>query len=198
LQDWFVATVRTLGEPGVGLLMLLENVFPPIPSELIMPLAGYLAERGHMSFTLAVVAGATGSYLGAVGWYLVGRSLGANRIRRWAGRRGRYFGVQPRDVDRAQHWFDRHGPGTVLVGRLIPGLRALISVPAGVARMPLVTFLTFTAVGTAAWSAALAWLGRMLGSRFELVDRWIGPVSWVVVGGALAWYVVRLVRINRS
>jgi len=197
VRDWIVEVVRDLGAWGVGLLMLLENVFPPIPSELIMPLAGYLSASGDMSFTAALIAGSLGSFLGAVGWYVVGRKVSQDRFRDWVDRRGVWVAMTPDDVDRARDWFDRHGGASVLIARLVPGLRTVISVPAGFSRMSLVPFLLYTAVGTAAWTALLAWVGRLLGQQFPKVGEYVGIVAWVVIGGAVLWYVWRVVKLKR-
>lgn len=194
MRDWIVGVVRSLGAGGVGALMFLENVFPPIPSELVMPLAGYLSARGQMDFTLAVTLGTAGALAGAVGWYVVGRRMGREGTRRWIRRRGRWIAVSIDDVERAQEWFDRHGGLTVLFGRLVPGLRTVVSLPAGFSEMPWPSFLLYSLVGTAVWTAALAWAGRLLGRQFQALEQWIGVVSWVVLGGVLAWYLWRVAR----
>ena len=187
-----------MGSLGVGLLMLLENVFPPLPSELIMPLAGYLAAQGRMSFAAAVAAGIAGSVLGALFWYWVGRSVGEERLRRWVERHGEWLAMRPGDVDRARAFFVRHGSTGVFLGRLVPVVRTLISVPAGIVRMNLVVFLFFTALGTAIWTGLLAYAGRLLGARFPQIEAYLGPVTWVVLGAMLLWYFARVAMLKRE
>ena len=197
MLDWITNLVRSMGAPGVGLLMFLENVFPPIPSEVIMPLAGFVAQQGGLSFWGAVAAGAVGSLAGAVGWYWVGRRVGERRLRAWVDRHGRWLTLSGDDVDTAKRWFDRHGGFAVFVGRLVPGVRTLISVPAGFAAMPALPFLLYSAAGTALWTVALGVAGRMLGSQYERVSRVLEPAGAVVFGLIALLYVVRVVRWRR-
>jgi membrane protein DedA with SNARE-associated domain len=191
--DWITGWIAALGAPGVALFMFLENVFPPVPSELVMPLAGFLAARGESSFALVVAAGTAGALAGAVLWYWIGRALGADRLRRLAARHGRWLTMHPDDIDRATDWFDRHGGKAVFLGRLVPAVRTLISVPAGVARMPFARFLAFSAAGTLVWTALLALAGYVLKSQYHRVADWLNPVSTAVVAGLAAWYLWRVV-----
>lgn len=198
MEDWVVDVVRGMGPLGVALLMFLENVFPPLPSEVIMPLAGYLAARGEASFWAMVLAGTAGSLAGALFWYRVGRMVTHPRLRAWVDRHGTWLAMTPRDVDGATEWFARHGGGSVLFGRMVPVVRTLISVPAGFTRMPAARFVLLSAIGTGAWTLALAYAGLLLGHRFQQVERMIGPVSSGIVAVAALWYVYRVVRIHRS
>jgi membrane protein DedA with SNARE-associated domain len=194
MKEFIVDAVAALGVWGVALLMLVENVFPPIPSELIMPLAGYLSAVGRLPFAGAVIAGTVGSVVGAVLWYVVGRRLGRDRIGDFLDRHGRWLGMDSHDLARAGRWFDRHGGPTVLIGRLIPGVRTLISLPAGVNGMAWTPFLLYTVIGSALWTGILAWVGRIVGREFEQVGDYLGPVSWVVFGVMLALYIRRVIR----
>lgn len=198
MRDLIVEMVRSTGAWGIGVLMLVENVFPPIPSELIMPLGGYLAETGNLSFWLVVALGATGSLLGAVLWYVVGRKVGKDRLERWAGRHGAWVAMTPDDIERANDWFHRHGGLSVFICRMIPFLRTVISVPAGITGMSLLPFLIYSAAGTLIWTAALAWAGRLLGSQFGQVGSVLGWVTWVVIGGATLWYVYRVIKVHNK
>lgn len=182
------------GYLGVTLLMIAENVFPPIPSELIMPLAGFAAARGALSRQLVIVAGTVGSVVGALPWYVAGRWLGEDRLKRWAGRHGRWLTLRPADVDRAQQSFVRHGRKTVLLGRLVPPVRTLISVPAVVARMALRRFLVFSALGSVVWTGALTLAGHRLGRDYAHVAEYVGPASSVIVGVIVAVYLYRFAR----
>lgn len=193
MGDWITSTITRMGELGVFLLTLLETVFPPIPSELIMPLAGYLASSGDMSLWGAIVAGTAGSLLGALVLYWIGRKVGKERLMKFADRHGRWLTLSRNDIERASGWFDRHGGWAVFVCRLIPGLRSLISIPAGIQGMSLLPFLLYTAAGSLAWTALLVYLGYLLGGNFERVGDWVGPISNVVLGGIAIWYVWRVV-----
>lgn len=194
MHDWITEFLTRSGYVGITLLMVAENVFPPIPSELIMPLAGFSAARGTLSLPLVIAAGTLGSVLGALPWYAAGRWLGEDRLKRWAVRHGRWLTLSPTDVDRAQGTFGRHCGKSVLVGRLVPAVRTLISVPAGVARMPLGRFLAFSAVGSLVWTGALALAGHALDGDYARVAEYLGPVSKVVIGLIAVGYVYRVVR----
>lgn len=194
MQDWIVRTLREMGALGVGLLMLLENVVPPIPSELIMPLAGYQARRGELSLFAAIVAGSIGSLLGACAWYWVGHAFGPVRVEHWVARHGYWLTITPREYARARDWLSSRGRWALLVTRLVPGVRTLVSLPAGAAQVAFVPFLLFSAAGTVAWTAALAAAGYALGEEHEKVGRWLGPIAATVLGALVAIYVVRLVN----
>lgn len=194
MESWITDMVSSMGIWGVAALMFLENVFPPIPSELIMPLAGYLSARGTMDLWPAIAAGGIGSLSGATLWYFVGRRYSKGRFRKLIERHGAWLAMDTDDLDRAQKWFEGHGNLAVFVGRLIPGIRTLISVPAGLSRMSFGPFLFWSALGTAIWTALLAYAGLFLGRQFEQIDRWVGPISWVVLGGMLLWYFVGVAR----
>lgn len=195
--DWITGLVERTGYLGVALLMLAENVFPPIPSELIMPMAGFAAARGELSAVGVVTAGVVGSLLGALLWYHVGRWVGLERLRRWAGQHGRWLTISPGEVDGAAAWFDRHGGKAVLVGRLIPAVRTLVSVPAGVAGMPLPGFLAYSALGTALWTALLTAAGYLLEDQYRKVGEYLDPVSNVVLGLVVLGYLYRVVTFRR-
>ena len=194
MLEWILGLVRSAGVAGVGLLMFLENVFPPIPSEVVMPLAGFMAATGAIGFWPAVIAGTIGSLAGAAGWYLLARKVGERRLRRWVDAHGRWLTVSCDDLDRAEAWFRRHQGAAVFLGRLVPGVRTFVSVPAGFAGMPAGRFLLWTVAGTAIWTAALAFAGRLLGARYEQVERWIGPAGWIIGGAIVALYVWRVIR----
>jgi membrane protein DedA with SNARE-associated domain len=196
--DWITGFVVRGGYVGVCLLMLAENVVPPIPSELIMPLAGFTAARGQLSLLLVVLAGTAGSILGAVFWYYVGRRLGSERLKRLTARHGRWLTLSPDDVDRADDWFRRHGARAVFFGRLIPTVRTLISVPAGIAGMPLPRFLAWSVLGTGLWTALLAGAGYLLQSQYERVSDYLNPVSTVVVVLIIGWYLYRVVTFRSA
>ena len=190
--DWITGFIRQGGYVGIFMLMLLENIIPPVPSELIMPLAGFTAAQGQLSIVLVVVAGTAGSLLGGVFWYFVGRRLGLERLKRLAARHGRWLTLSPADVDRANDWFSGHGARAVFFGRLVPTVRTLISVPAGINGMPLASFLAWSALGTSLWTALLAVAGYVLQSQFDLVADYLNPVSTAIVILIVGLYVYRV------
>jgi membrane protein DedA with SNARE-associated domain len=194
MSDWIIGVVASLGYIGIGLLTLAENVFPPIPSELIMPLAGFQSVRGDISFWGAVAAGSAGSLAGTCGWYWVGFKIGERRLRAWIERHGRWLALDVEDIDRAKSWFDRHGVGAVFFCRMIPGLRTLISLPAGFNRMPMASFLLPSVLGTLLWTAGLTYVGRLLGANYDQVKEYVGIASWIVIGSIAVIYVWRQVR----
>lgn len=181
MASWIESVINTLGVSGIALLMFLENVFPPIPSELIMTLAGYAASRGEADIVMVTLAGVAGSLAGAVFWYVVGRLFDHDRVKRLADRYGRWLTFTRRDVERADDWFDNYGHWAVLLGRLIPTIRTLISVPAGLSEMPLTRFMVFTSLGTAVWTTFLSLFGYWLGNDYQRLQDWIDPVSLAVV-----------------
>lgn len=181
MEEFVHSTMQQFGVFGIGLLMFLENIFPPIPSELIMPLAGYLSTRGDMSIVAVIAAGSTGSLLGIIPWYVLGRMLGEKKLKSFAARHGRWLTMSPDDIEQAGDRFRRHGQVSVLIGRLIPTVRTLISVPAGIARMPFWQFLAYSAVGSVIWTSALALAGFGLGQAYETVKDYVNPVATAVL-----------------
>ncbi len=195
--DWITGLVENGGYLTIAFLMLAENVFPPIPSELIMPLAGFTAARGELSLPLAVLAGSLGSVAGATIWYYVGQLLGFDRLKKASARYGRWMGVSPGDLDRAQAFFLRHSGKAVFLGRLVPAVRTLISVPAGVVRMPLTPFLIYSTIGTFVWTSLLAAAGYLLEGQYEAVEAWLNPVTNLILAAVLVLYVYRVATFRR-
>lgn len=184
--SWIVGLMYRIGAPGVGIAIAIETVFPPIPSELILPLAGFTASRGYYSLVAAILWATLGSLVG--GWilYCLGRAWGAERLGDLAERTPL---LERRDIERAGGWFDRHGPSSVLVGRFVPGVRSFVSIPAGIARMNIFAFTFYTAVGSAIFNTALIVVGHELGARYHLVKPYIDTIG-LVVGVFLAVVVV--------
>ena len=192
--DWVVMVMRTVGAPGVGLATLLETVFPPVPSEVVLPLAGYTASQGHYGLLPAIVWATVGSLVGALVLYQAGAVLGVRRLCAIA---DRIPLVHARDVERAMSWFEGHGRAAVFLGRLVPGVRSLISIPAGVNRMPLWRFAFYTTAGSLIWNAGLIVAGYELGEQWHVVEGRMGSVSnlvYVLVLLVLGWFVVKRVR----
>jgi membrane protein DedA with SNARE-associated domain len=192
--EWIQQLMTSLGYPGVALLMFLENVFPPIPSELVMPLAGFTAGTGELSFVGVVIAGAVGSLLGQLPLYYLGRWVGEDKLVVWADRYGKWLTVSGDEVKKADDWFDRHGPKAVFFARLVPGLRSLISIPAGLSDMRLLPFLLYSALGTTLWALLLAGAGALLGENYQVVDTYLGPAGLVILGGTLVAAVIWIMR----
>jgi membrane protein DedA with SNARE-associated domain len=190
--------LSAIGEVGVGLLTFVESVFPPIPSELILPLAGYLAERGRMNVVLVVLAATVGAVLGALVLYGLGALFGEDRARRWLTWLPL---VDKSDFDNASAWFHRHGHGVVFFGRFVPIVRSLVSLPAGAQHMPLLPFVLLTAAGSAVWNTALVGAGYLLGTQYEVVEQYLGYLDYVIYAAlivAVTWFVVRKRRQRRA
>ncbi len=196
MTQWVFSIVDRLGEIGIGLLIFLENVLPPIPSEVILPLAGFRARTGALNLWLTWPLATLGSVLGAVALYGLGAWLGYDRLHALAGKRW-FFLTSQKDLDRGEKVFAEHGGKMVLFGRCIPVIRSVVSIPAGIARMPLPRFLLLTAIGSGVWNALFIGLGWALGENWERVQGWIGPVTYVVLGlvvVGVVWLAVRKAR----
>ena len=198
MASWIEGIVQSTGVFGIAFLMFLENLFPPIPSELIMPLAGYIAAQGQANIALIIVAGTIGSLAGGFFWYAIGRWVGEERLKRIADGYGRWLTLSRQDIDKADDWFDQHGHKAVLAGRLVPTVRTLISIPAGLSEMPVRRFLIYSAIGTTAWTTILALLGYGLGSHYERVGAWVDPVSYGVLGLIVLIYIYRVVTFKKG
>jgi membrane protein DedA with SNARE-associated domain len=189
---WIRSVLESFGPLGVGVLIALETILPPIPSELVLPLAGFLAREGAMNVVLAWLGATVGGVAGALVLYWLGAWLGYERLHRLAGRRW-FFVASQKDVDRGCALFEKHGSWVVAGARCVPVLRSVVSLPAGMTRMPLPKFLTLTTAGTAVWNAAFIAAGWFLAEKWQRVDAYMGPVGLVVVAlivaglGILAW-----------
>ncbi|WP_209586543.1 DedA family protein [Massilia sp. BHUDP2] len=191
--EFITSFLEKSGYIGVFLLMALENIFPPIPSELIMPFAGFVVARGDLNLVGVLVAGTAGSIAGALPWYWGARKYGKERLKAFADRHARWMTVGSEDIDKAIAAFDRHGRSVVLFGRLIPAIRTLISVPAGLACMSWAQFLLYSTIGSLAWTGILTGAGFLLESNYEQVGKYVDPVSKGIFGILLAWYIYRVV-----
>lgn len=190
MSDWVVRLIDQSGYLGVGFLMFLETIFPPIPSEVIMPVAGVAAASGRMHYGLVVLSGTAGAMLGNVVWYLAARALGVHRLEPFIRRHGRWLTVSWRDVERAEVWFRKNGVFFVFLARMLPTVRSLVSVPAGLLRMRFKSFLIASTLGTFGWTALLAGAGYKLRENFTEVDQYLGPASnavLVVLASAYVW-----------
>lgn len=193
MSEWIISFVTQWGLLGIFLLMVLENVFPPIPSELIMPFAGFVAASGDLPVLGVLLAGVAGGVFGTALWYLAAVLLGIERFRRMCNFFGRVATITEPDIDMAVRWFDRYGTVAVLIGRLIPAIRTLISVPAGLAGMPVWKFLAVTTIGTAVWTGILTGSGFLLKNQYHNVEAWVDPVSTAVVVLVVVVYIYRFI-----
>ncbi len=191
LANWATDVIERLGYTGVFLMIVLENVFPPIPSEAILPLAGFLSGQGEMWLPGVILAATFGAVVGALILYTVGAWFGETRLRWLINRYGRWFAVSEADMDTANGWFDRHGGKAVMICRLVPIVRSLVSIPAGIRRMDLTTFVLYTAIGSGVWNCILILTGWWLGDNWDEAGQYVDylkiPVILAAVG-AVVWF----------
>lgn len=186
LTDWVVGVIAAIGYLGVALLVAIESLFPPIPSEVVLPAAGFAAADGQANLWGMVAAATFGSVVGAWLLYLIAAAVGEPRLRALTVRYGRWIGVKPKDLDRANAWFDGHSTHAVLICRCIPLIRSLVSVPAGFRRMAPIPFTIYTLIGSLVWNLVLIGAGYALGDNWEQVGEYVGTLQYVVVAGILA------------
>lgn len=196
--EWATNLVATGGLPGVFLLMVAENLFPPIPSEVIMPLAGFAAAQGKLSLPGVVLAGSAGAVVGNGVWYELARAFGAARTRALLTRFGRYAGITEDEVGKAEATMRRNGPVAVLFGRFMPGIRTAISIPAGLVELPRRVFYVWTSLGTLIWTGGLAIGGYVLEDRFGAVEKWAGPIGMAFLAGAVLLIGLQLWKARRQ
>lgn len=193
MTDWTIDVVGLLGYGGVALLMSIQDIILPIPSEVIMPAAGFLSLRSGLSIWGIILAGTAGSLIGGLPWYYLGRAMGRGHVSPWIEKHRARLHLH--ELGRAEQWFSRHGGAAVLLARLLPGVRSLIGIPAGAAGMPLSTFLLYSALGTVVWTGVLAFAGRRLGASFYEFTDILAWMIWAVVGmTALGWWIAHLLR----
>ncbi|MEY3440700.1 MAG: hypothetical protein RLZZ62_1397 [Actinomycetota bacterium] len=198
LANWVQDVINQFGYLGVALLVVIENVFPPIPSEIVLPFAGFVAQQGASAVNATagaaqsdttvvgmMIAATVGSVVGALILYFVSAAIGPERLRQFVERFGKWFGVKSADLVRAEEWFDRRSVVAVLVGRCVPLIRSIVSIPAGFRRMKLTSFVVLTAIGSAVWNIALIGAGAVLGDQWERVSEYVGVFQWLVIAAVL-------------
>lgn len=202
MSRWATEIMDALGYFGLAFLVALENVFPPIPSEIILPLAGFNSSRGTMNVFLAILFATIGSLLGALILYYVGYIFGEERVRYIVRRWGKWLGFKESDVDKADEWFDKYGGMAVLLCRVVPIVRSLISIPAGLRKMPLLSFMLFTTLGSLTWNTILIFAGYLLGDNWDHVEEYIGYLQYAVIAVVLAivvwWVWARMIKPQRE
>ena len=196
--EWTLAIIESGGYVGIFLLMVLENIFPPIPSELVIPLAGFAAAKGDLNIVGVVIATTFGGIVGALPWYFVGRLYGLERLKRLSCRFGRLLTLNASDIDTAQRWFIKHGNLAVFFGRLMPTIRTLISVPAGIAHMPFIPFILYSALGTFIWNCLLLFSGYVLESQYEKLSGPIDIFSNLIIATLLFIYIYRVITYKKE
>lgn len=194
MLEQIIDTINSLGYVGIALLMALENIFPPIPSELIMPLGGFTVSQGKLEFLYVVIAGTVGSVLGATPWYFLGKYWGLKRSKKIADKYGKWLTITGEDVEKAKNWFDRRGYVATAIGRLVPGIRTYISIPAGISKMPLLPFFIYSTLGSAVWVFLLTYAGYILGENYERVGTYLKPVSAVVLISVLSLSIYWIIK----
>jgi membrane protein DedA with SNARE-associated domain len=198
VAGWAVGLMDAIGAPGAAVAIAAENLFPPIPSEVILPLAGFSAAQGAFTVAEAIIWTTIGSVVGALVLYLLGRWLGHDRLAAIARKMPL---VRSSDIDKTTAWFAKHGWKTVLFGRFLPIFRSLISIPAGIERMPVLLFLGLTLVGSAIWNTIFIMIGVVLGRNFHIIEPYMDWLQWVVIGlviVVLVWFVVHRMLQNRK
>jgi membrane protein DedA with SNARE-associated domain len=185
LATWVQDVIEQLGYWGVALLVIIENVFPPIPSEIVLPFAGFVAQRGDASVYVMILAATIGSVIGALVLYFIAAAIGPERLRHFVVRYGKWFGVKESDLTKAEAWFDRRTTAAVLVGRCVPLIRSIVSIPAGFRRMKIVPFIAYTFVGSAVWNIVLIGAGAILGESWDAVADYISIFQYLVIAGIL-------------
>ncbi|MBN9332717.1 DedA family protein [Devosia sp.] len=192
MTDWIIQTITDLGYVGIFLVMLAESIFPPIPSELIIPFAGFAAANGDLNLFGVLFTATFGAVVGMLPWYYAGRFFGLDRVRYLADRFGRVMAFNADEIDVAVKWFTRYGPVIVLFGRLIPLIRTLISIPAGLSRMSLPVFLLASTTGALIWNTFLTLSGYLLHEHYEVIEVVLDPLSYVVLGLVVVLYLVKV------
>ncbi len=195
MLEFIANSINSLGYVGIALLMALENLIPPIPSEVIMPLAGFAVTQGKLNLIEVIIAGTIGSVAGAIPWYFLGRYWGLKRTKAIADKYGKWLTVSGADVEQAKKWFDRRGYIATAIGRLVPGIRTYISIPAGINKMSLLPFLAYSTAGLVVWVSLLTYAGYILGENYELVGTYLKPISILVaiavISSVIYWVIKR-------
>lgn len=195
VSEWVLSIMAKFGYLGIVFAMFAENIFPPIPSEIIMPAAGFAVVKGELNLIFVILAGTLGSVLGALPLYYLGRVFDKERLVKFAEKYGKFIFVKPDDVLSSNAWFDKHGKKAVFFGRMVPGIRSLISIPAGMNNMPILSFLGLTALGSSIWATLLTLSGYYFGENYKVIETTLAPYSKIFLLLAavviIGWFVKR-------
>ena len=193
ISEWILTIMAKFGYFGIVFAMFAENIFPPIPSEVIMPAAGFAASKGDLNLIIVILAGTLGATLGALPLYYLGSLFDKERLMTFAEKYGKYVFIKPNDISATNDWFDNHGKKAVFFGRMVPGIRSFISIPAGMNKMSLLPFLTLTALGSSIWTTVLTLAGYYLGENYQVVETTLAPYSQIlsvlVVAIIIGWFI---------
>ena len=180
----------------ISLAMFLENIIPPIPSEIIMPLGGFFVYQEKLNFYIVVFWGLFGTILGSLPWYYLGRLVNETRISNFLDNKGKYLGISSDDLIKSKKWFEKYGVSLVFWGRLVPGIRTLISVPAGIELMPLKKFLIWTSLGSLIWVALLTYAGYLFGENYPIIETYIDKIKYFlkpILILILSYFLIKLI-----
>lgn len=202
MSRWATEVMDALGYFGLALLVAIENLFPPIPSEIILPLAGFNSSVGDMNVFIAILFATIGSVVGALALYYIGYFFGEERVRYIVNRWGKWLGFEESDVDKADEWFDKYGGLAVMMCRVVPIVRSLISIPAGLRKMPMAMFLVYTTIGSLTWNTILIFAGYLLGDNWDHVEEYVGILQYFVIAVVLVigiwWVWARMIKPRRE
>ena len=202
MSRWATEVMDALGYIGLALLVAIENLFPPIPSEIILPLAGFNSSVGDMNVFIAILFATIGSVVGALALYYIGYFVGEERVRYIVNRWGKWLGFKESDVDKADEWFDKYGGLAVMMCRVVPIVRSLISIPAGLRKMPMAMFLVYTTIGSLTWNTILIFAGYLLGDNWDHVEEYVGILQYFVIAVVLVigiwWVWARMIKPRRE
>ena len=185
----------TIAYLTICLAMFLENIIPPIPSEIIMPLGGFFVYQQKLNFYILVFCGLLGTVLGSLPWYYLGRLVNEKRLSKFLDIKGKYLGISSNDLIKSKRWFDRYGVSLIFWGRLVPGIRTLISVPAGIELMPLRKFLIWTTLGSLIWNALLTYAGYLFGENYQIIETYSAQIKYVVKPALLLVFLFFLIKL---
>ena len=185
LATWVQDVIEQLGYLGVALLVVAENVFPPIPSEIVLPFAGFVAQRGSESVVIMILAATVGSVAGALIMYWIAAVIGDDRLHAFTRKFGKWVQIRESDLTKAEEWFDRHAMAAVLIGRCVPLIRSVVSIPAGFRRMKPIPYILYTFIGSLVWNIALVGAGAILGENWERVGGIVAAYQWLIIVAVL-------------
>lgn len=197
MLEWATSIIETGGYLGIVFAMFIENIIPPIPSELVMLFAGASAATGDLHIALVIIAGAVGSSLGLIPWYFAGKWYSQKRLKKFADKHGRLLTFSGKDVEASEKWFKNHGKKAVFFSRFVPAFRTLVAIPAAIMEMDLLVFLAFASLGSLIWDGIFAVIGFLVGENAKVLETYIDIASYVTLGVVFVWYIYRVIRFKK-